>query len=113
MSTVRLSKIGTLCAVILVCASATVVHAAYSFKVHNNTEHKIVSLLASEHGEDPGEFNIGDGIKAGESTTLTWDKSTDQSNCEWAFTAVYDDGTYSEPVVINFCEDDLELVFDE
>ena len=113
MSVVRFLKIGTFFAIVLAFAGATVVRADYSFKVHNNTDHKIVSLLASEHGEEPGEFNIGDGIKAGEATTLTWDKSTDNSNCEWAFTAVYDDGTYSEPVVINFCEDDLELVFDE
>lgn len=113
MKHVRLMSYATLCAVLLLCASTAIVHADYSFKVHNNTRHKIVSLLASEHGEKPGEFDIGDGIKAGETATLTWDKSTDNSNCEWAFTAVYDDGTYSEPAVINFCEDDLELVFDE
>jgi len=109
----RLIKIAALYALILVGVAAPIVRAEYSFKVHNQTKHKIISLLTSEHGEKASEFDIGDGIAAGESATLVWDKSTDNSNCEWAFTAVYDNGTYSEPVVINFCEDDLELVFSE
>ncbi len=108
----RLLTVPIVFAVMLIAAS-TIVRADYSFKVHNNTKHKIVSLLASEHGEKPGEFDIGDGIDSGETATLVWNKSTDESNCEWAFTAVYDDGTYSEPAIINFCEDDLELDFDE
>jgi hypothetical protein len=86
---------------------------SYTFKVHNNTQHRIVSLVASESGEEAGEFDIGNGIGPGQTATLQWDKSTDNSHCEWAFSAVYDDGTFSEPVMINFCEDDLELVFDE
>ena len=86
---------------------------AYTFKVHNNTSQKIVGLVASESGEEAGEFDVGNGIAPGATATFQWDKSTDDSNCEWAFSAVYADGTYSEPVMINFCEDDLELVFDE
>ena len=109
----RSMKIAALLVILLAGASAPVVHAEYRFKVHNNTKHRIVGLVASESGEKAGEFNVGDGIGPGESKTFEWDKSTDNSHCEWAFSAVYDDGTYSEPVMINFCEDDLELVFDE
>ena len=94
-------------------ASLVEAHYAFTFKVHNNTRHKIVGLVASESGEEAGEFDVGNGIAPGKTATFQWDRSTDDSNCEWAFSAVYEDGTYSEPVMINFCEDDLELVFDE
>ena len=113
MTASRLLKIAALCLIVLVASSPLLVRAEYSFKVHNNTKHTIVKLLTSEHGEKASEFDIGDGIGPGESATLEWDKSTDNSNCEWAFTAVYDDGTYSQPVMIDFCKADLELVFDE
>lgn len=99
-------------AVFLMIATAPIARANYTFKVINKTKHKIVSLVASESGEEAGEFDVGAGIGPGKSMTLQWDKSTDDSNCEWAFSAVYDDGTYSEPVMINFCEDDLVLVFE-
>jgi hypothetical protein len=112
MKASRLMRVAALF-VVLVGSSATLVRADYTFKVHNNTQHTIVNLLTSEHGEKASEFDIGDGIAPGQAVTLQWDKSTDNSNCEWAFTAVYDNGTYSEPVIINFCEDDLNLVFDE
>lgn len=109
----RYVTVALLVSTLFVGVGTRAVRADYRFKVHNNTSHKILHLLASEHGEEPGEFNIGNGIPAGATVTLVWDKSTDESNCEWAFTAVYDDDTYSEPVIIDFCEDDLELVFDE
>ena len=104
--------IAALFMIVLSGISAPLVHAQYRFKVHNNTDHTIVGLVASESGEEAGEFDVGDGIGPGETMTLEWDKSTDDSHCEWAFSAAYDDGTISDPVVIDFCEDDLELVFD-
>ena len=112
MRSSRSMKVAALFVVVLIGTSPLLVHAKYKFKVHNNTKHRIVSLVASESGEEAGEFDVGNGIGPGESMTLEWDRSTDESNCEWAFSAVYEDGTYSEPVMINFCEDDLELVFD-
>ena len=112
MKASRSMKIAALFVILLAGASAPVVRAAYKFNVHNNTKHTIVSLVASETGEKASEFDIGDGIGPGRTATLVWDKSTNNSNCEWAFSAVYDDETYSEPVMINFCEDDLELVFE-
>ena len=85
----------------------------YTFTVHNRTDSKITKLLASEDGENFGFFDIGKGIAAGASASLVWDKSTDESDCEWYFKAVYSDGSESEPVAIDFCEEDLELEFTE
>lgn len=84
----------------------------YSFKVTNRTDTAIKKLLASEDGEKYGFFDIGSGIGAGKSATMTWDKSTDESGCEWYFKAVFADNSESEPVTFNFCEENLELVFD-
>lgn len=100
------------CAMVLLGASASLARPKYTFTVINHTKHRIVSLLASESGEEAGEFDVGAGIGPGQSMELEWNKSTDNSHCEWAFSAVFEDGKYSEPVMINFCEDDLELVFE-
>ena len=86
--------------------------AEYSFKVHNKTKQTIKKLLASEDGEKYGFFDIGKGIKPGETMTLVWDKSTDGGKCTQHFKAVYDDDSESEPVAFDFCEKNLELEFD-
>ena len=105
---------------LLVCALAILSVAAaaharagfdYKFKVHNNTKTKIVKILASEDGKSYGNFDIGDGIAAGETATLVWDKSTDEKNCEWFFKAVFEGGDESEAVKFDFCEKDLVLEF--
>jgi hypothetical protein len=85
----------------------------YQFKVHNNTKEKIVKVLASPDGKSYGNFDIGDGIAPGATVTLVWDKSTDNSNCEWFFKAVFDGGEESQPVKFDFCEKDLVLEFSE
>ena len=84
----------------------------YSFKVTNKTRVAIKKLLASEDGEKYGFFDIGSGIGAGKSAMMVWDKSTDDGNCEWYFKAVFADDAESEAVTFDFCEEDLELVFD-
>jgi hypothetical protein len=84
----------------------------YSFKVTNKTNTVIKKLLASEDGKKYGYFDIGKGIGVGKTITLVWDKSTDNGNCEQYFKAVFADGEESEAVTFDFCEDDLELVFD-
>jgi hypothetical protein len=83
----------------------------YSFKVENTTKNTIKKLLASPDGKKYGEFDIGAGIKPGETVTLKWDKKTDESNCEWYFKAVFDDKEESEAKEFDFCEDDLTLEF--
>jgi hypothetical protein len=101
-------------AVILMSYSASfaAVSNDYSFKVTNRTDTKIKKLLASEDGEKYGFFDIGSGLGAGKSMTLVWDKSTDEAGCAWYFKAVYADDSESEPVAFDFCEENLELVFD-
>jgi hypothetical protein len=84
----------------------------YSFKVTNKTGVKITKLLASEDGENYGVFDIGSGIASGKSVTMVWDKSTDDSGCEWYFKAVFADKSESEAVPFDFCEEELELVFE-
>lgn len=86
--------------------------AEYSFDVHNNSDQRIVTLEASEDGSSWGEFDIGSGIASGETMTLTWDESTDDSSCEWEFRATFEEGYVSEPSVIDFCEGDLQIDFD-
>ena len=83
----------------------------YSFKVHNSTDQTITKLLASEDGETFGNFDIGKGIKPGQTVTLVWDKSTEEEECEQYFKAVFDDGEESEAKKFDFCEDDLTLEF--
>lgn len=86
--------------------------AEYSFEVHNNTGSKIVGIEASEDGDSWGDFDIGRGIPSGSTSTLVWDSSTDDGNCVWAFRATFADGSVSEAVDFDFCEEDLVLEFD-
>jgi hypothetical protein len=83
----------------------------YSFKVENTTKNTIKQLLASEDGKKYGNFDIGAGIKPGETVTLQWDKKTNASDCEWYFKAIFDDKEESEAKAFDFCEDDLTLEF--
>ena len=83
----------------------------YSFKVHNTTDELITKILVSEDGEKYGFFDIGAGIKPGESMTLAWDKSTNGQSCHQWFKAVWESGKEGAPVQFNFCEKGLELNF--
>ena len=84
----------------------------YKFKVTNNTDSVIKKILVSEDGEEYGFFNIGAGIKPGQTVTLVWDSSTNGENCEQHVKAVYADGSESEPAMFDFCESDIALEFD-
>jgi hypothetical protein len=84
----------------------------YSFKVHNNSDQRIVSIEASPDGKRWGDFDIGRGIASGKTITLVWDSSTDDSDCEWEFRATFEEGFVSDSSSIDFCEGDLELEFD-
>ena len=83
----------------------------YTFKVHNTTDELITKILVSEDGEKYGYFDIGAGIKPGESMTLVWDKSTNSSSCHQWFKAVWESGKEGKPVKFDFCEKDLQLEF--
>jgi hypothetical protein len=83
----------------------------YSFKVHNNTEETITKILVSEDGKTYGFFDIGDGIKAGDTETLTWNKESEGESCKQWFKAVWESGKEGKPVQFNFCEKGLTLEF--
>ena len=83
----------------------------YRFKVHNTTKFKITKIMVSEDGKKYGLFDIGDGIPAGATEELVWDKSTDKGGCEWYFKATFSDKTESEPAKFDFCEKNLVLEF--
>lgn len=83
----------------------------YSFKVHNTTDEKITGLMCSEDGETYGQFDIGEGIKPGESMKLVWDKATHSQSCHQYFKAEFEDGKESKPVQFDFCKEGLELAF--
>jgi len=85
----------------------------YSFKVHNKTEVKIKQVLVSEDKKTWGKFDIGTGIGAGKTVKLVWDKSTNTENCKQWVKAVYADESESTPAKFDFCEEDLEIEFEE
>ena len=84
----------------------------YSFKVTNNTKQTIKKILVSEDGKEYGFFDIGKGIKPGQTVELVWDSSTNGESCEQWFKAVFADGEESEATKFDFCESDLALEFD-
>ncbi len=99
-----------------VLMSATVVFAKstpdYKFKIHNNTKQKIVAIQVREEGKNEwGDFDIGDGIAAGATDEMVWDKSTDNSSCNWFFKAKFADGDWSDAVKFDFCEKNLVIEF--
>ncbi len=83
----------------------------YDFSVLNSTSSTIKQLLVREAGGDWGYFDIGSGIKPGQSAQLVWASSTDNEDCDQWIKAVYADGSESEPVKFDFCEEKLELEF--
>lgn len=84
----------------------------FKFKIHNNTNQKITKVLVAEPGsKNWGYFDIGNGIAAGATVELVWDKSTDNEDCVQWFKAVWANGEESDPVKFDFCEDDLVLEF--
>src|SRR6266446_6117340 len=83
----------------------------YKFKVHNNTKQAIKKLQVSPDGKKWGDFDIGDGIAAGATDELVWDKSTDNENCEQYFRVQFADKEWSDAVKFDFCEKGLVLEF--
>jgi hypothetical protein len=112
----RFNRLGTvlMVAIAVVLMTGTLSFAKtydYKFKVHNNTKQDIKKLQVSEDGKKWGDFDIGDGIKAGATETLVWDKSTDSEKCEQYFKVQFSDGDWSDAVKFDFCEKDLVLEF--
>ena len=110
----KFGKLMTLAlALMLLSFTASFAHPApeYKFKVHNNTKQAIKQLLVSIDGKKWGEFDIGNGIRAGATVELVWDKSTDNEPCEQYFKVQFADGEWSDAVKFDFCEKGLILEF--
>jgi hypothetical protein len=86
-------------------------HAEYKFKIHNNTKVAIKKIQVSDDGKKWGNFDIGDGIAAGATDEMVWDKSTDNGACEWWFKATWSDGEVSDAAKFDFCEKNLVIEF--
>lgn len=84
---------------------------SYSFKLKNTQKHTMTKLQVSEDGKTWGAFDIGKGVKPGESATLVWNESTNNEDCQQKVKAAYDDGSESEVADFDFCEENLELEF--
>ncbi|MES2820765.1 MAG: hypothetical protein V4812_17470 [Pseudomonadota bacterium] len=97
---------------VAVALLSTSAMAEYSFDVSNNSDQRITAIEASPDGSSWGSFNIGGGIASGDTMTLVWDQSTDDSNCEWEFRATFEEGHVSEPSTLDFCSEDLVIEFD-
>jgi len=109
-------RLGTRLMLVLALVVMSVSHSfaksnEYKFKVHNNTNQAIKKIQVSEDGKKWGWFDIGNGIKAGATVELVWDKSTDNESCEQYFKAQFANGEWSEAVKFDFCEKDVVLEF--
>lgn len=102
---------GLLCALVLAAVS-TSAFADYEFQIENNTDSRIDAIVVSEDGEDWGAFDIGGGIPAGATADMVWDSSTNGSGCVWYFMASFADGSESDLVEFDFCEDELVIHFE-
>ena len=100
-----------------VLLSATYISSAksandYKFKIYNNTRQKIVAVRVAEEGsKEWGDFDVADGIAAGATEEMVWDRATDNSKCKWWFKAKFANGEWSEAVKFDFCEKDLVIEF--
>ena len=84
----------------------------YSFTVENKTDSRITKILVSEDGKSYGFFDIGGGIKPGQTVKLVWSDTTNGENCTQWIKAVYADESEAEATKFDFCEKDLEIVFE-
>ena len=111
----RLGKVLTLgLAFVLMSATLSLAKSLndYKFKIHNNTRSKITAIQVREEGaKEWGVFDIGDGIGAGATEEMVWDKATDNSKCNWFFKAKFANGEWSDPAKFDFCEKDLVIEF--
>ena len=83
----------------------------WSFKVTNKTRTTIKRLLVAEPNKTYKDFDIGKGIRPGETATLIWNSATDNESCKQWFKAVYSDGVETEAAYVDFCEEDVHLDF--
>jgi len=114
MSIMSTAKAALLCVAFALPAQHASAADQWHFKVKNATETRITKLQVSEDKKSWGDFDVGDGIKAGETETLVWDASTNDEPCEQWIRAKFSDGEWSPPSHQDFCKDmDAPIEFGE
>jgi hypothetical protein len=98
--------------VVLALAAPHSLAADYTFTVENNSDQRIVKIDVSEDGKNWAPFDIGKGIRSGDSELLAWDESTNNSDCNWLFRATFEGGDVLDSDWLDFCEDDLVITFE-
>ena len=100
--------------VCLVIAGQALAAQEYHFKVANKTSADITTLQVSVDKKTWGNFDVGDGVKAGDTETFVWDESTNNEPCEEWIRAKFSDGEWSPASHQNFCKDmDAPIEFTE
>ena len=100
--------------VCLVIAGQSLAAQEYHFKVANKTSADITTLQVSVDKKTWGKFDVGDGVKAGDTETFVWDESTNNEPCEEWIRAKFSDGEWSPATRQNFCKDmDAPIEFTE
>ena len=108
----KITRFAVVAAALLMFSLSAFADDSYSFKIHNNSGQAIKKVLASEDGEEFGNFDIGKGIKPGATVELVWAASTNGESCHQFFKAVFADGSESEATEFDFCEEGLVLEFE-
>ncbi len=86
----------------------------YTFEITNQTTAPITEVWASEDGETWSTFDLGKtSIPPKGSTTLVWDESTYDSGCVWWLQVVFKDGSESEALQFDFCENPDIVITEE
>jgi len=75
---------------------------------------RVPTLQVSVDKKTWGNFDVGDGVKAGDTETFVWDESTNNEPCEEWIRAKFSDGEWSPASHQNFCKDmDAPIEFTE
>lgn len=100
-------------ALVLTAPLASAQEGDYSFKVHNKTDTLIKQILVSQDKKNWAKFDIGRGIPAKSTVTLVWGKHTNDQACKQWLKAIYSDGSETESAQFDFCEEDLEVEYED
>jgi hypothetical protein len=83
----------------------------WEFSVTNSGSSVISRIEAAEKGSKRWLPFTESDIRPGETITLEWDSSTNDSDCVWKLRAVYADGSVSKSAAFDFCKE-TNLEFD-
>ncbi len=89
----------------LVAGSALAQRSQWYFYITNRSNSTLTAVYVAEQDKPWGRFDVGSGIKPGQTVKMVWNKSTDSEDCYQWIKGVYADGSESTPAKIDFCQD--------